>query len=274
MTNFFTGQLVTLQYEQRQFEAIVIDPNGLGRSQPSIGFGFRMMAKHGGLNHDTISKWVTKESVFEGGKNNEIQTLKLPSGKALRVMKIIGQDNNRYYVLEVSQWVRVAADIINNPGKVRKPVRTKLLDFLTWFAIKGFYADAYVALKGTYTRADSRTVSHWMNSRESGIPIRNNYTRFLASQGCTDGYEYANWTNTIYKGLFGMNKKQMTEVWELVEGSPDIGRNYVPKAEGLKAIAHCEDMVIRLFHESLDQAHDDAIYYTAKKFDTKKHRIK
>ena len=34
-----------------------------------------------------------------------------------------------------------------------------------------------------------------------------------------------------------MNKKQMTEVWELVEGSADIGRNYVPKAEGLKAIA-------------------------------------
>ncbi len=167
MTNFFTGQLVTLQYEQRQFEAIVIDPNGLGKNQPSIGFGFRMMAKHGGLPVNTLSQWVTRESGFEGVTNNQVRPLKLLSGKALRVMKIIGQDNNRYYVLEVSQWVRVAANIINNPGKVRKPVRTKLLDFLTWFAIKGFYADAYVALKGTYTRADSRTVSHWMNSRES-----------------------------------------------------------------------------------------------------------
>jgi hypothetical protein len=36
------GQLITLPFEGRLFEAIVIDPNGLGRNQPSIGFGYGM----------------------------------------------------------------------------------------------------------------------------------------------------------------------------------------------------------------------------------------
>ena len=34
------GSLITVTFEEREFQAIVIDPNGLGQGEPSIGFGF------------------------------------------------------------------------------------------------------------------------------------------------------------------------------------------------------------------------------------------
>jgi hypothetical protein len=141
-----------------------------------------------------------------------------------------------------------------------------LIDFLAWFAVKGFYAEAYAKLKGAYTEADSRAVSAWMKARLEGISRRNNYTRFLQQQGCEEWFEYANWTDYIYEGLFGMKKKQMVEEWDLVEGNKNIGRNYIPEVEGLEAVAYCENQVIALFHENLQQAHDDAIYYAKNKF--------
>ncbi len=270
MDKFFTGQLVTLQYEQRQFEAIVIDPNGLGRNQPSIGFGFRMMARYSGISNSTLSSWTITESVFENNRVLKIKSLNLPSGKRFRITEVVGENNNSYSTLEISQWVEVAADVAIRPGKVRKPVRDKIVEFLAWFAVTGFYAHIYTALKGIYTIDDSKSVYNWTNSRETGIPIRNQYTSFLASKGCRKPFEFAGWTNTIYKNLFGKTKKQMQQTWELIDGEANIGRNYVPQAEGLEAVTYCEDMVIRLFHEDLTQAHKDAIYYTAKKFDTRK----
>jgi hypothetical protein len=265
--NVKKGQLVTLNFEGRDFEAIVIDPNGLGKNQPSIGFGFRMMERHGGLREQTTSNWSTKESGFEGDPNKAPEWLKLPSGKLLRVTQITGLDNNEYSVLEVSEWVVLAADVIKQPGKVRKPTRDNLVDFLSWFAVKGFYADAYAVLKGAYTEADSRAVSAWIRSRPEGISRRNRYTKFLQEQGCEEWYEYANWTNYVYRGLFGMDKKQMVEVWELVEGSRTIGRNYIPEAEGLDAVAYCENQVVELFYGDLQQAHNDAISFAKRRFD-------
>ncbi len=254
------GQLVTLNFEGRDFEAIVIDPNGLGRNQPSIGFGFSMMDRHGGLPQSTSSQWV------EGHPNTNVKCLKLPSGNTYRVIQILGEDENEYLVVEVSDWVAIAVDVNKNPGKVRKPTRDKLLDFLGWFAVKGFYADAYAVLKGAYTEADSRAVSAWMRSRLEGISRRNRYTKFLQEQGCEEWYEYANWTNYVYRGLFGMDKKQMVEVWELVEGSRTIGRNYIPEAEGLNAVAYCKNQVVELFYGDLRQAHDDAISFAKRRF--------
>ena len=59
----------------------------------------------------------------------------------------------------------------------------------------------------------------------------------------------------------------MIDTWELVEGNKNIGRNYVPEAEGLEAIAYCENQVIELFHTDLKQAHEDAIGFAKKRFD-------
>lgn len=254
------GQLVKLQFEGREFEAIVIDPNGLGRNQPSIGFGFTMMDRHGGLPQSTSSQWI------EGHPNTDSQCLKLPSGNTYKVIQILGEDGNEYSVVEVSDWVAIAVDINKQPGKVRKSTKDKLLDFLGWFAVKGFYADAYAVLKGSYTEADSRSVSDWMQARLAGITHRNKYTRFLHEHGCDEWYEYANWTDHVYQGLFGIKKRQMVEHWELVEGNKTIGRNYIPEAEGLEAVAYCEKQVIDLFHTDLRQAHDDAISFAKKKF--------
>jgi hypothetical protein len=226
-----------------------------------------MMERHGGLSESTLSDWVTKESVFEGDRNNEVQSLKLPSGKLFRVTEIIGLDKNLYYVLEVSEWVILAADILKKPGKVKKPTQNNLIDFLSWFAVKGFYADAYATLKGSYTEADSRSVSAWMQVRLEGISKRNKYTKFLQECGCEEWYEYANWTDYVYQGLFGMKKSKMVEAWDLVEGDKNIGRNYIPKTEGLEAVAYCEKQVIELFHTDLTQAHDDAINFAKRRFD-------
>lgn len=255
MAKIQRGQRVQLDFEQREFEAIVIDPNGLGPNQPSLGFGFRMMERHGGLPQPTISQW------FEGDSNTEEKWLKVPSGNTFKVIQI-----DDYQVVEVSDWVALAADVLKTPRKVRKPTLNSLIDFLSWFAVKGFYADAYARLKGSYTEADSRTVSAWMQARLAGISRRNRYTQFLQEKGCEEWYHYANWTNYIYRGLFGMDKSQMVEAWELVEGSRTIGRNYIPQPIGLDAVAYCENQVIELFHRDLNQAHEDAVTFAQKKF--------
>ena len=266
MAKIQSGQIVNLPFENRNFDAIVIDPNGLGTNQPSIGFGFRMMEKYAALSESTLSDWTTEESGFEGDRNNGNKLLKLPSGNAFRVTGITGLDGNEYFVLEVSDWVAVAADILKKSGKVKRPTLNGLIDFLSWFAVKGFYADAYVFLKGAYTEADSRAVSAWMQVRLAGISRRNNYTKFLQEQGCEEWYHYANWTDYVYQGLFSMKKKQMVEDWEVVEGSKTIGRNHIPEVEGLNAVAYCESQVIELFYGDLKQAHDDAIGFAKRKF--------
>jgi len=260
------GQLVSLNYEAREFEVIVIDPNGLGKNQPSIGFGFRMMERHAGLPEQTISNWVTEESGFKVDPNQATKYLKVPSGNAYRLTQIYGLDGKLYSVLEVSDWVALVVDVLDKPGKVRKATQRNLIKFLAWFAVKGLYADTYALLKGKYTEADSRTLSAWMISRLDGIAHRNNYTNFLQQKGCEEGYEYAKWTNYIYLGLFGMTKDDMLQKWELVEGDKNIGRNHIPEIEGLEAVAYCERQVVELYVGDLLKAHDDAIGYARLKF--------
>ncbi|AFZ35071.1 hypothetical protein Sta7437_1504 [Stanieria cyanosphaera PCC 7437] len=153
----------------------------------------------------------------------------------MRAVGILGNDNNQYIVIEASDWVDLAGDVSLDPGQLRKPARRKVIDFLKWFAAKGLYAEAYAALKGQYTQADSINLSTWLNSRLGGIPVRNQYTNFLTQQGCYKWHEYANWTNYVYKGLFGMTAKQMNEQWDLIDGDKSIARNRIPEASGLKA---------------------------------------
>ena len=55
---------------------------------------------------------------MEGLPNSSSECLKTPSGKAYSVSRIIGEDNNEYVVLEVSDWVALAIDVLKKPGKV------------------------------------------------------------------------------------------------------------------------------------------------------------
>ena len=59
--NIQKGQIVTVNYEDRDFELVVIDPDGLGVGHPAIGFGFRMMGRYSGLMHDTLNRWLKQD---------------------------------------------------------------------------------------------------------------------------------------------------------------------------------------------------------------------
>ena len=143
---------------------MIIDPNGLGPDKPTIGLGFRGMNRHIGVPQQTLSDRVTE---IEGSKY-----LKLSSGNTFRVTEVNADDNNRYLLLEASDWVDLARDWAKNPGKLRKPAREGLIDFLAWFAAEGIYAQAYTILKRVYTYEDDQRVQNWIMSRESGKPAR------------------------------------------------------------------------------------------------------
>jgi hypothetical protein len=251
------GDRITLSYEGRDFDAIVIDPSGLGPDQPSVGFGFRMAEKYAGVPESTLRGWV-RELVDE-------KCLEAPSGKSLRVRDILASDGNEYSVIEASDWFSLAVDLLVNPGRTGKGLRAKLGDFIAWFAVKGFYAEAYVAFKGVYTAKDSRATTQWLEARQLGVPVRKLYTDLLQSEGCQT-FDYANWTNRIYQGLFGMPAKEMKQEWELMAGDRKVARNYIPEIVGLDAVRYCEDMVVRMFVEELEEAHDAAIALTKRKY--------
>jgi hypothetical protein len=251
------GDRISVNYHDKSFDVIVIDPNGLGEGQPSVGFGFRMMEKYAGIPQPTLSCWVIEK---EG-----LTLLKLPSDKAFRVIDILGNDNNYYKVVEATDWFDLCFDLIENPGRTSKNLKTKLLAFIRWFTIKGFYAEAYTALKGVYTDKDSRATTRWLNSRQSGKLVRKQYTDLLQSQGCRD-YDYAMWTDIVYEGLFGKNARQMKRIWECVDGNRMIARNYIPESTGLEAVQFCENLVVQNFVDDLEEAHSIAIRLAQKKY--------
>lgn len=251
------GSLITLSYEGREFEVVVIDPNGLGPGQPTVGFGYRMAERYVGVPESTARGWV-RESGIE-------KALYTPSGKPFGVRDIQASDGNTYSVVEASDWFAIAIDVLISPGRTGKGLRAKLGNFLNWFAVKGFYAEAYVALKGVYTAKDSRATTQWLESRQLGVPIRKIYTDLLQSLGCQT-FEFGKWTNHIYQGLFGKNAAEMRKVWDLMDGNPRVARNYIPRAEGLDAVRYCEDMTVRMFVDDLQEAHDSAISLTKRKY--------
>jgi hypothetical protein len=65
-----------------------------------------MMDRYGGLPQSTSSQWIQPHP------NNVDKLLKLPSGKTVKVIQI-----NDFLVVEVSEWVAVASDVLKHPGK-------------------------------------------------------------------------------------------------------------------------------------------------------------
>ena len=129
MTIIKAGDKIKLTYADKEFEVIVIDPDGLGKGQPSVGLGFRMIEKYAGIPQDTMSRWVMEKGIST--------TLKLPSDKTLRVMEITSNTNNTYFVVEINDCFDLVCDLIENPGKTSKSLKSKLISFIKWFAVKG-----------------------------------------------------------------------------------------------------------------------------------------
>lgn len=252
-----TGDRIEVVYADKEFEVIVIDPDGLGPGQAAYGFGFMMAAKHIGIPQPTLSDRVI------GIDNGE--ALKNPSGKLFRVIGINGSDGNKYSVIEASDWFDLATDVLINPGKTRKPTKQKIADFLKWFAVKGFYFSANIAAKGVATAKDDRALNRWLQKRESGKYTRNDYTDTL-SEAKVPEVEYAIRTNEVYIGLFGLKAAEMKEKWHLMAGDPKIARNYISEEKGLEAVKFCERLVTMLYSDDLDEAHAEAIRLTVRKF--------
>lgn len=249
-----SGKIIWVTYQSREIRAIVINPNGLGIGQPTIGLGFRMIDEYIGIRHNTLSNWLVEK---EGN-----YSLKLPSGKGFSVVEINGDDGNSYMVVEASDWVGIAADLIKHPGKISKTTISEVVDFLAWFAVDGFYAQSYTAIKRVYTDKDSRTLQKWKEARELGKPKRKDYSSYIHSQDRNHG----KWTNVVYQGLFGVNAATMRQIWETQAGTPKIARNHIPESVGLQAVGHCERLVVLLGLDSLREAHAEAIRLTRKKF--------
>lgn len=57
-----TGDLITVVYEDREFEAVVIDPDGLGPGLPSAGFGFGQATRYIGIPQPTLTRRVRLSS--------------------------------------------------------------------------------------------------------------------------------------------------------------------------------------------------------------------
>ena len=119
------GQIMRLSFEGREFDVIVIDPNGLGNEQPSVGFGLRMMERNTGIPESTLRGWIVELSDGVRDSDDKV-SLQLPSGKVLKVRDILGSDGNNYRVVEASDWFVMALDLLVNPGRTGKGIRAKL----------------------------------------------------------------------------------------------------------------------------------------------------
>ncbi|MEO0374162.1 MAG: hypothetical protein AAF329_05930, partial [Cyanobacteria bacterium P01_A01_bin.17] len=253
------GQIIPIQFKGRAFNAVVIDPDGLGSKRPTVGIGYRSMSRHTNVPAQTF---VDRVSEIEG-----VNYLKLPSGKLFRVSEIEANDGNTYRVIEASDWVDLVSDWAKNPGRLRTKARNGLIDFLAWYAAEGLYAAAYTFLKQTYTREDNEIIQKWLVSREAGKPARSDWSYAIQDKGGTNPYKYGKWTNYIYRGLFSMDATEMKRLWENpVSGSRRVARNYIPESVGLDMVAYCEKLVSVLDFDDLEQAHDIAIQSTLTKF--------
>ena len=262
-----SGQIIPIKFKDREFRAIIIDPDGLGHNRPTIGLGYRAMSRHTEVPLTTLVKRVieltgeTDESDLTG------KFLKLPSGKLFKVIEIQGNDNNTYQVIEAVDWVELARDWAKKSGKLGAKAKNGLIDFLAWFAAEGLYAEAYTFIKQTYTREDSERVQQWLVARQAGKPARKDWAYAISEQGGNSPYKYGKWTNYVYRGLFGMDAAEIKKIWEApVSGSRHIARNYIPETVGLEMVEYCEKLVSVFELDDLEEAHDDAIRMTQKKF--------
>ncbi len=261
------GQIIPIKFRDREFRAIVIDPDGLGYNRPTIGLGYRSMSRHTDVPLTTLVKRVIELTDENEDSESRGKFLKLPSGKLFKVIQILGNDNNTYQVIEATNWVELARDWAKKPGKLGTKAKNGLIDFLAWFAAEGLYAEAYTFLKETYTREDSERIQQWLVARQAGKPARKDWAYAISEQGGNSPYKYGRWTNYVYRGLFGMNAAEIKKIWEApISGSRHIARNYIPETVGLEMVEYCEKLVSVFELDDLEEAHDEAIRMTQKKF--------
>jgi DNA-binding CsgD family transcriptional regulator len=270
------GQRLNLKYKGREFEAIIINPHAFGPNKPSIGLSFRMGERCAGITHQTLAEWLRNtrnENPDNFSDSDTVQYFELPHNKnQFAIYRLpfdesdykLGRGNlvNDYHkVIEASEFIDLCFEALTY-SKLSAGTREKLKNFLKWFVVEGFYAQAYTVIRGAYTRADSEQLHQWLEARLRNKPERLPYARFVIELHENPAY----WTNYTYLNLFGKIGSEMRKEWERIKGSPHIARNYIPEAMGLEAVGFVERMASDLYTGNLEEAHDIAIRIARQRF--------
>lgn len=270
------GQRLKLKYKGREFEAVIINPHAFGQNRPSVGFSFRMGERCAGINHETLTGWARTTrngNPDEFSSNDTVQYLELPHNKKrFAVYQLpfdeddqkLGRGNliNDYHkVVEASEFIDLCFEALTY-SKLNPVTRDKVKEFLKWFVVEGFYAQAYTVINGAYTRTDKEHLHQWLMARLMNKPERRPYARFVIELSQNPAF----WTNYTYLYLFGKIASEMREEWDTIDGSPHIARNHIPEAIGLEAVGYVERMVAELYTGDLQKAHDLAIQIARQKF--------
>jgi hypothetical protein len=127
------GQIIPIKFKDREFRAIIIDPDGLGHNRPTIGLGYRAMSRHTEVPLTTLVKRVVELTDDNGQTDTPGRFLQLPSGKLFKVIEILGNDNNTYQVIEAVDWVELARNWAKKPGKLGTKAKDGLIAILKFF---------------------------------------------------------------------------------------------------------------------------------------------
>lgn len=141
------GEPVRFLFKEVEFEVFVINPHALGRKAPSLGVCLATVEKHSGFGRVAM-RWSVD------GLTEQDRVLILPSGNKFKIVQI-----SKFWIVGISDWVAIASDLVQQPGRIRISTRKKLQKFLKWFNVLDFYAAAYRNLKGSYTFVDSKALT-------------------------------------------------------------------------------------------------------------------
>jgi Helix-turn-helix domain of resolvase len=270
------GQRLNLKYKGRALEAIIINPHAFGHNKPSIGLNFSMGERCAGITHNKFVQWTRKtrsKNPEDFADTDTVQYFELPQSKKQFAIHHLPFDESDYKlgygnltinyhkVIEASEFIDLCFEVLTHI-KLPYQSKEKLKDFLKWFAIEGFYAQAYTIIRGAYTKADSEQLHQWLEARLRNKAERLPYARCVVELHENPAY----WTNYTYLNLFGKIASEMRDEWQTIDGSPQIARNHIAESLGLEAVGFVERMTTDLYAGDLQEAHDIAIKTAKRKF--------
>lgn len=239
-TQLSTGQRVSLSVGDKLVDLLVISPDGLGPGQPKLGISLGTLSTLLGIPSSTIHATLERDS-----------TLLSPSSSEFTLVKSIDKSGRKSTFIELSDFSSLVLQLVTT-SRLKSPQMKAIGSFIHHFSALGFYADAYVSLKGSFSNKDRRSTAKligfkaakWLEESSGYEPtaIHELYINLLSSEDENSLSSY--WNNYIYKGLLGLNS-----------GSS----KYIDDSKVKEAIQFCEGLVVALFSGDLEEAHDRAI---------------
>jgi len=166
------GQKIPVVLDRLRIEAIVIDPNGLGQNQPSLGLEFRTLMKYYLLPFHIHFNWT---------KGVDKEWIELLSGNVAKVLKINELDGNETLAVEACEWILLSDEYkeeLKNGGIATEESQQRdgRIDI-----VFRFYKDAY-GRSGGYTDDDLYSVSDWIFSRAISLSQNLQWKKLLVGE--------------------------------------------------------------------------------------------